>query len=108
MPRDPAVHLLPRLGPRDRVRVELVVLLPARLEVLDELLAALPVAAFQVPLGECTQQQLGLIEPRGMRRREEDTDLRVVGPQEPAATVAHRRGSVLTRCFMSAIPQQTR
>src|SRR5262245_52619512 len=82
MSRDPAVHLLSRPGPRERVRVELVVLPPACIEVLDELLTTLPGAAFQVALAERTEQQLGLIEPRGMRGREEHAHVLVVVAQE--------------------------
>lgn len=63
---------------------EPIVLSPARIEVLDEMLAALPIAPFQVTLAECAEQQLGLIEPRGMRWREEHAYMRVIVAQERA------------------------
>src|SRR5580700_3068706 len=82
MSRGPLTQVAPRPGPGDRVREALVVLPPARVEVLDEVLAALPVATLEVALAERAEQQLGLVEPRGVRRRDERAHARVV-PAQP-------------------------
>src|SRR5271170_394100 len=82
MPRGPLTQVAPGPGPRDRAREALVVLPPACVEVLDEVQAALPVATFQVALAERAKEQLGLVEPRGVRRCDDRSHVRVA-PTQP-------------------------
>src|SRR5512132_1087094 len=95
MSGDPPTHLRPRPRPRDRVGVALVVLPPARVEVLDELLAALPLAALQVPLAERAEEQLRLIEPGGVRRRDKRSHARIVPPQPRRRLLGDVRGTTV-------------
>lgn len=91
MSSDPPMHLLPR--PRPRVGEALVVLPPARIEVIDEVLAALPLAVLQAPLCERAEEQLGLIEPGGVRRRDERSHARRAPSQPPRRLVDDVRGA---------------
>src|SRR5512132_1087587 len=95
MSGDPPTHLRPRPRPRDRVGVALVVLPPARVEVLDELLAALPLATLQVPLTERAEEQLSLIEPGGVRRCDERSYARIVPAQPRRRLVSDVRGTTV-------------
>ena len=52
------------------MRKETIVLAPAMLQVVDESRSALPVSAIQVSLPEGSEEQFGLIEPRGVGWRE--------------------------------------
>ena len=78
--------------------VELVVLQPTRVQVINELLAALPAAALHVALAEHTEQQLGLVEPRGVRCRQEHADVQIEGTQQGGRLLCDvGRGSIPDR-----------
>src|SRR5262245_4661928 len=70
---EPLPHLL--IGPRpfERVGVEAVVLRGAGQHLLDELFPTAPGASLQVAIPERPDQQLRLVQPRGVGRREAGT-----------------------------------
>ena len=58
--------------------VELIVFSPARIQMLNKVHSAGPVSSFEVPLGERSKKELGLVEPGGVRRGLQHADLRIV------------------------------
>src|SRR5438094_10048033 len=70
---EPHPHLL--IGPRplERVGIPPVVLWPTGQHILDELLPAAPGASLQIVTPERPHQQLRLVQPRRMGRREAGT-----------------------------------
>ena len=72
------MHLRPSPRPSERVRVQLIVLSPAVVQVLDEVDATGPITSLQVPLAEGSEKEFGLIEPRGVRGGLQHSDLGVV------------------------------
>ena len=66
----PPSHFLISPGPFKRMGIQLIVLWPSGVDVVDQFLAAVPGAALQVTVTEGIIKQFRLIEPRGMRWRE--------------------------------------
>ena len=66
----PHPHILIRPRPLERVGVQPVVLRPGMSHMLDELRPAAPRSPFEVAAAERIEQQLRLIQPRGMDRGE--------------------------------------
>jgi len=67
---EPLAHLVIGPVPLERMRVTFVVLRPSEFEVIEQLIPAGPGCSFQVATAECMDQQLGLVQPRGMGWRE--------------------------------------
>src|SRR5437773_7556497 len=67
---EPLAHLLVGPGPLKRVGVQAVVFRCGSHYMLDQLLPTDPRATFQVAVAKCADQQLRLIQPGGMHRRE--------------------------------------
>src|SRR5258708_5227025 len=84
MLRVPPPHPLVAPGPLERMGVASVVLRPGSQHMLSELLPADPRSPLQVVVAERPHQQLRLVQPRGMGRRE-------AGPPPIPATRPIRR-----------------
>src|SRR5919201_5674667 len=82
---EPLPHPLIGPGPLKRMRVEPVVLRPGGQHMRDELLSTAPRGPLQVVVLERPDQQLRLVQPRGVRRREAGP------PPTPAARPVRRR-----------------
>ena len=63
--------------------------------VLDYLIAAIPVAAQQVSLAECFQQGFCLIQPRRIDRREQNMDARRKSAKERCGVVTDVTGPIV-------------
>jgi hypothetical protein len=66
----PLSHFLIGPGPFKRMGIQLIVLWPSGVDVVDQFLAAVPRAALQVTVTEGVIKQFRLIEPGGMHRGE--------------------------------------
>ena len=66
----PLSHFLIDPSPFKRMGIELIVLWPSGVDVVDQFLAAVPRAALQVTVTEGVVKQFCLIEPGGMHRGE--------------------------------------
>jgi hypothetical protein len=69
----PLSHFLMGPGPFKRMGIQLIVLWPSGVDVVDQFLAAVPRAALQVTVTEGVVKQFRLIEPGGMHRGEVGT-----------------------------------
>src|SRR5438445_130159 len=69
----PLAHFLVGPVPRKRVCIEPVVLRPGGVDVAQELVPTMPRATLQIPLAEGADEQLRLVQPRGMDWRKAGT-----------------------------------
>src|SRR5262249_11527472 len=68
MPRDPLPHLRARPRPFERMGIEAVILGPGSPHIFDEFGPTAPRPPLQVVVTEGAEQQLRLVEPRGVHR----------------------------------------
>ncbi len=94
---DPIAHAAPSPRPMEWMRKQRVVLDPRRMQVRAQRVSARPIAPCQVWLGERAQQQLCLVEPRRVRRRNQH-------PHALAPAKIVRR--FLARMARAAVPDQ--
>ena len=89
---NPLPHFLTRPCPFERMGIQPIVLRPGMSHVIDELRPTAPRSPLEVVVTECTEQQLRLIEPRGVDRREATPP-----PAGAARQVVPRLGSRMGR-----------
>ena len=89
---NPLPHLLARPGPFERMGVHPIILGPGLPHVINELGPTAPRSPLEVVVTECAEQQLRLIEPRGMDRSEATPP-----PARTARQVVLRLGSCMGR-----------